>query len=250
MSSGKTINAGNGERITLNQKHGPCCKRLEGVEIPANYGPAARRRCPRFAEARDRRPPIRELGHAPKFSFDEGMRVTARVVPAESGPPKAKIFSEPPQISSNVVFRSMWGIRGTCPCIQSQTWESNCRCHWYALCWHRQLCWRSRTGSPLRSTFPAPSFLKGSQTPRRRSPNTISGPLILLFGAPIVCPPCCSDLHPAQQAALDRLLADQQTPSSPNYHKWLTPEQYADRFGLSSATTSPRWSPGWTVELD
>ncbi len=38
---------------------------------------------------------------------------------------------------------------------------------------------------------------------------------------------------PSQQRALDRLTADQQNPSSPNYHKWLTPAQYADRFGLS-----------------
>jgi subtilase family serine protease len=37
----------------------------------------------------------------------------------------------------------------------------------------------------------------------------------------------------SQQKALDKLMADQQNPSSPNYHKWLTPEQYADRFGLS-----------------
>src|SRR5438477_2655710 len=38
----------------------------------------------------------------------------------------------------------------------------------------------------------------------------------------------------AQQAGLERLLADQQNPSSPDYHAWLTPEQFADRFGLSS----------------
>jgi len=38
-----------------------------------------------------------------------------------------------------------------------------------------------------------------------------------------------------QQADLDRLLAQQQDPSSPDYHNWLTPEQYADRFGLSQA---------------
>jgi uncharacterized protein (TIGR03437 family) len=37
-----------------------------------------------------------------------------------------------------------------------------------------------------------------------------------------------------QQAALEQLLAQQQDPSSPNYHNWLTPEQYADRFGLSA----------------
>src|SRR3989441_9094199 len=36
-----------------------------------------------------------------------------------------------------------------------------------------------------------------------------------------------------QQSALERLLREQQDRSSANYHKWLTPEQYADRFGLS-----------------
>lgn len=38
----------------------------------------------------------------------------------------------------------------------------------------------------------------------------------------------------AQQAALDQLLADQQNPSSSQYHQWLTPEQYGEQFGLSS----------------
>ncbi|MBZ5645968.1 MAG: S53 family peptidase [Acidobacteriia bacterium] len=37
----------------------------------------------------------------------------------------------------------------------------------------------------------------------------------------------------AQEADLDNLLREQMDPSSPNYHKWLTPEQYADRFGAS-----------------
>ena len=40
-------------------------------------------------------------------------------------------------------------------------------------------------------------------------------------------------LAPAQQAALEKLLAEQQDPHSPNYRKWLTPEQYAARFGMS-----------------
>lgn len=39
----------------------------------------------------------------------------------------------------------------------------------------------------------------------------------------------------AQQVALDQLLREQQDPSSPNFHKWLTPEQFADRFGASRA---------------
>ena len=38
---------------------------------------------------------------------------------------------------------------------------------------------------------------------------------------------------PAQQKALKQLLADQQNRKSPNYHKWLTADQWADRFGLS-----------------
>src|ERR1700738_1693294 len=37
----------------------------------------------------------------------------------------------------------------------------------------------------------------------------------------------------AQQTALQQLLAEQQDPGSPNYHKWLTPQQYAERFGIS-----------------
>ncbi len=41
-------------------------------------------------------------------------------------------------------------------------------------------------------------------------------------------------LAPAQQADLDELLAEQQDPHSANYRKWLTPEQYAARFGMSA----------------
>jgi hypothetical protein len=37
-----------------------------------------------------------------------------------------------------------------------------------------------------------------------------------------------------QQANLTALLAEQQDPSSPLYHLWLTPEQYAESFGLSA----------------
>jgi len=42
----------------------------------------------------------------------------------------------------------------------------------------------------------------------------------------------------AQQADLTSFLAQLQDPASPNYHKWLTPEQYADRFGASQADTA------------
>jgi subtilase family serine protease len=59
--------------------------------------------------------------------------------------------------------------------------------------------------------------------------------------------------HPsaAQQADLDNLLAQQQERSSPNYHKWLTPAQFADRFGMSQGDISQAvsWleSQGFTV---
>jgi subtilase family serine protease len=41
-------------------------------------------------------------------------------------------------------------------------------------------------------------------------------------------------LSPVQQSELNRLLHAQQDKSSPSYHKWLTPEQYASRFGMST----------------
>lgn len=54
-----------------------------------------------------------------------------------------------------------------------------------------------------------------------------------------------------QQAALEQLLAEQQDPASPNYHHWLTPEQYAERFGASQADLDQisTWlrSEGFTV---
>ena len=56
----------------------------------------------------------------------------------------------------------------------------------------------------------------------------------------------------AQQTALEQLLAQQQDPASPNYHNWLTPETYADRFGASAADLDKiaAWlrSQGFTVE--
>lgn len=56
----------------------------------------------------------------------------------------------------------------------------------------------------------------------------------------------------AQQAELTQLLQDQQNPASPQFHKWLTPETYGQRFGLSDADLGlvQSWltSRGFTVE--
>ncbi len=56
---------------------------------------------------------------------------------------------------------------------------------------------------------------------------------------------------PSQQADLQTLLAEQRNPSSPNYRKWLTPTQFASRFGLNqndlNRITSWLQSQGLTV---
>ncbi len=40
---------------------------------------------------------------------------------------------------------------------------------------------------------------------------------------------------PAQESALKTLIASQQDPHSPNYRKWLTPEQFGKQFGVADA---------------
>lgn len=42
----------------------------------------------------------------------------------------------------------------------------------------------------------------------------------------------------SQRGELQQLLSDQQNPGSPQYHKWLTPEAFGDRFGLSEGDIS------------
>jgi uncharacterized protein (TIGR03437 family) len=42
-------------------------------------------------------------------------------------------------------------------------------------------------------------------------------------------------LSATQQADLDQLLQDQQNPSSPSYHHWLSPEEYGAHFGVNDA---------------
>lgn len=71
--SGNMYNAGNGGRITLNQAWA-LLQEIEGVSIPANFGP------PRAGDVRDSQADTtsaaRDLGHSPRFSFEEGMRRT------------------------------------------------------------------------------------------------------------------------------------------------------------------------------
>ena len=55
----------------------------------------------------------------------------------------------------------------------------------------------------------------------------------------------------SQRTALDQLLAEQQTPGSPNYHRWLTPEEYADRFGASQSDLNAisSWLQGFGLKI-
>lgn len=74
------------------------------------------------------------------------------------------------------------------------------------------------------------STLSGSLPSAVRRSNDIgpADPALPVENATILFKP-----SPEQQMSLDRLLAAQQEPGSPDYHRWLTPEEYADRFGLS-----------------
>ncbi len=55
-----------------------------------------------------------------------------------------------------------------------------------------------------------------------------------------------------QQPALEQLLENQQNPSSPDYHSWVTPEQFGDRFGATPSDIAKltAWlkSRGFTID--
>jgi nucleoside-diphosphate-sugar epimerase len=71
--SGKMYNGGNGGRVTLNQAW-EALQKIEGVRIDPLYGP------PRAGDVRDSQADttmaVAELGHAPRYSFEDGLRVT------------------------------------------------------------------------------------------------------------------------------------------------------------------------------
>ncbi len=71
--SGKVFNAGNGNRYTLNETWS-LLQRIGGVSLPPVYGP------PRAGDVKhsqaDVSLAVSELGHAPRFTFEEGLRLT------------------------------------------------------------------------------------------------------------------------------------------------------------------------------
>ena len=72
-TAGKVFNAGNGYRYSLNEVW-QTLQGIEGVAIPAKYGP------PRAGDVRDSQADttaaVESLGHAPKFTIEEGLRRT------------------------------------------------------------------------------------------------------------------------------------------------------------------------------
>jgi nucleoside-diphosphate-sugar epimerase len=71
--SGKVYNAGNGERYSLNQTWN-LLQQIEGIDLPPQYGP------PRAGDVRDSQADttaaVRDLGHAPEYTFEQGLRLT------------------------------------------------------------------------------------------------------------------------------------------------------------------------------
>jgi len=89
---------------------------------------------------------------------------------------------------------------------------------------------RSRITEAIDSTQTV--ALKGSAQPLASAPNDVgrvSGDTHL-NGITMYFKPTAE-----QQAELDALVQEQQTPGSASYHKWLTPAEYASRFGLSDS---------------
>jgi UDP-glucose 4-epimerase len=72
-AAGKVFNAGNGGRFTLNFIW-DLLQRMEGLDIPAQFGP------PRAGDVRDSMADtsaaVNELGHAPQFTIEEGLKRT------------------------------------------------------------------------------------------------------------------------------------------------------------------------------
>ena len=71
--AGKVFNAGNGNRYSLNEIW-DTLQKLEGVKIPAQY---SERRAGDVRDSQaDTTAAVKELGHAPRFSIEEGLRRT------------------------------------------------------------------------------------------------------------------------------------------------------------------------------
>jgi hypothetical protein len=78
----------------------------------------------------------------------------------------------------------------------------------------------------------SPVWLEGNRRPMFQ-PENDQGPVVDSLKLENIS--LMFKLTASQQADLAALVKAQQDPSSPSFHQWLTPEQYADRFGLSQS---------------
>ena len=78
--------------------------------------------------------------------------------------------------------------------------------------------------SPLVSLSGAVHPWARPQFDRGPAPANVSGRMLLVLKR-----------SREQEAALQTLLASQQDPHSPNYHKWLTPDEFGKRFGVADS---------------
>src|ERR1700738_2149373 len=76
------------------------------------------------------------------------------------------------------------------------------------------------------------TVIKGSQHPLA-NPDYDAGRLPA--STPLTCMSIQFSRSAAQEADLDALLAAQQDPASAQYHRWLTSDQFAARFGMAQA---------------
>src|SRR5271165_6227114 len=142
----------------------------------------------------------------------------------------------------------MWSVHGYCACVTCRPSPSNnqpmrhisgnFRClarlfgvMAFALCFHTSSFAQTNRIIGNINTLqwtPLPGHVKAdarSEYDQSKAPDSLEMQSVTLVLKP----------SPSRQAALDQLLLDQQNPKSSSYHRWLTPEEYADRFGVGKS---------------
>ena len=87
---------------------------------------------------------------------------------------------------------------------------------------------QDRIGTRIRNS---PTVALRGHVPAQARAAVDQGPVDASFPLPRIT--MYLESSSGQETSLEQLLAGQQNPSSANYHKWLSPEQYADQFGVS-----------------
>ena len=120
-------------------------------------------------------------------------------------------------------------------CLETKTTDHACLAgRWTHVCIWLSLTLSTAWAQPVRVVDPLDvsktKLLTGSRTQKAHAQYDRGpvDPSQRISGVTLVLKPSASQVN-----ELKRLLQEQQNPSSPNFHRWLTPDQYADRFGVS-----------------